>query len=103
MTKIVYPSEGVKNIIKSNIESTSNSLSSAINNTYYNVPSDFGYYNYLKDLNSTLTNYKKEAQKIMDIAASIDTKYNDLDTDLKSDSQKLPTSKMSQRDRMIVQ
>ncbi len=103
MTKIVYPSEGVKNVIKSNIESTSSSLSSAINNTYYDVPSDFGYYDYLKDLNSTLTNYKKESQRIIDIAASIDTKYTELDRDLKVDSQKLPTSKMAQRDRMIVQ
>lgn len=102
MTKIVYPSEGVKTIIKSNIESACSSLSNAINNTYYNVPSDFGYYNYLKDLNSTLTKYKKETQKIIDIAALIDTKYSELDKDLKTDSQKLPTNKISERDRMII-
>lgn len=102
MTKLTFPAEGVKKVIKANVDSTINSLNSAMSSTYLDVPTDFSYYNYLKNLRSTINNYKNESEKILDISTKVDNNFNNLETDLKKDAQLLPTNKMGTRDRMIV-
>lgn len=102
MTKLVFPSEGIKKNIKPNIDSTINYLNSASASAYFDIPSDFGYYNYLQDLKNTINSYKKESENILDISSKVDTNFDNLENELKKDAQLLPTNKMSARDRMIV-
>lgn len=102
MTKLVFPSEGIKKSIKPNIDSTINYLNGASSSAYMDVPTDFSYYNYLQNLKNTINSYKKESENILDISSKVDTNYENLDNDLKKDAQLLPTNKMSARDRMIV-
>ena len=102
MTKLVFPSEGIKKNIKPNIDSTINYLNSASASAYFDIPSDFGYYNYLQDLKNTINSYKREAENILDISSKVDTNFDNLENELKKDAQLLPTNKMSARDRMIV-
>lgn len=102
MTKLVFPSEGIKKNIKPNIDSTINYLNSASASAYFDIPSDFGYYNYLQDLKNTINSYKRESENILDISSKVDTNFDNLENDLKKDAQLLPTNKMSARDRMII-
>ena len=102
MTKLTFPTEGLKRLIKGNAESTSSYLNNAISKCPLRVPQDFSYYKYLTDLQTILKKFKTEADSINTLSGKVDNTYSTLDRDMKTSAQNLVVPVIKERDRSIV-
>lgn len=102
MSKLVYPKDGIYNYCKSNLDSTTSSLSRAISNCNLDVPYGFVYKRYLNQLYDNLYKYYREINAINSKIKQIDNNYNALESDLVNEANKLVSEKIKKRDRMII-
>jgi hypothetical protein len=103
MTKLVYPAEGLKRIIKANMENVSANLNQVVNRLNLRVPDDFGFYKYLTtEFPDAIKKYKKEADRINEIAGRVDNTYNTLDSDMKNAAKTLSTGPIKERERTVI-
>lgn len=102
MTKLSYPSDGVYRYCKNNLISCHDNLQSARWNCNFDIPYGFRYRNYLFNLNYELGQYINTINDLDDKIRKINDNFEELETDMSNDVNKLPSVKIKDRDRMIV-
>lgn len=102
MTKLYYPAEGIRPSCRGKVNSCARDLFSATSYCNFNIPSDFPHKHYLQNLSTTLNGYRNAIKKIDSRLNRFDNNYSRLSENLSSNASKLTTSKINQRDRMIV-
>ena len=102
MRKLIYPSEGIYTYCKSDLSNSLSNLRSAISYTnYFSIPTDFTYRSYLYGLGSTLVKYQNEAGSIDSVLSTTDNDYESLSERLSFEANKLTSTKVKDRERMI--
>lgn len=102
MSKLNYPSDGIYKYCRIDIEACSNNIKKAISNCYLDIPSDFAYRNYLRNLNNTLANYYKEINSINSKIKKVNATYETLSSNLSESVKNMVPTKIKDRDRMII-
>lgn len=100
MSKVNYPSEGINIISRDLIDKSKAYLSGNIN-VPFDVPSDFEYRSYILKLNAKSLNFYKELVSIGNVIYDTDRRFANLSEDLSSETNKLVSSKINARGRMI--
>lgn len=102
MTKLVYPTNGIYKKCQSELKSCANNLSRAVSNCSLNIPSDFNYKNYLRNLDNTLSKYYNEIVSIDADLKKSDTNYENLESYLIDNIKGTTVVEIKERDRMII-
>lgn len=102
MSKLVYPNNGIYNCSRNDIETVIGDLSRIISNCNLDIPSNFAYRSYLANLDSTIREYYNEIKSINYRLQHSDNNYETLENDLISNTKRMSTIKITERDRMII-
>lgn len=102
MSKLVYPNNGIYNYCENDIYKITSNLTSAMQNSVFDIPSDFTYVSYLRSLDNELNNYIKEINSIDSKLKQTNDNYELLEETLEDSTKKLVSMKINERDRMIV-
>ena len=99
--RLIYPSNGLINVTKTDIKDLRDNLYKAKNSTKYDIPLDFSYLKYLKSLEKKIKNYLKIVDKIELMIQDIDSSYNILNSELLDNISKIDVYEIKERDRLI--
>ena len=99
--KLVYPENGLYELVKSDLEEVRNSLGNAAN-VYYSVPYDFYEYDELMNLRDQLYSYQRKIDSLLDQASLVSSEYRELDENLKTQAAILDSQIVTKRERSIT-
>ena len=80
--RLIYPSNGLINVTKTDIKDLRDNLYKAKNSTKYDIPLDFSYLKYLQSLENKISVYLKIVDKIELMIQDIDSSYSVLNSEL---------------------
>ena len=99
--KLVYPENGLYELVKSDLEEVRNLLSN-VSNVYFSVPYDFSEYGELMNLKDQIRSYQREIDSLLDKASLVTSEYRQLEEDLKSRTAMLDSQLVTARERTIT-
>ncbi len=99
--RLIYPSNGLINVTKTDIKDLRDNLYKAKNSTKYDIPLDFSYLKYLQSLENKISVYLKIVDKIELMIQDIDSSYNVLNSELLDNISKIDVYEIKERDRLI--
>ena len=102
MTRLKYPTNGIYNTVKSELDDCIQALNSASSNSNNTIPIKFTYKGYLNSLESTLRDYLKEINEIKSKIKATSKTFEDLELDMTEKSNVIGDYKVIERDRMII-
>lgn len=102
MTKLIYPVNGIYPNCRDDIQGCTKKLSKAVANCNFDIPSDFPYKNYLRNLDNKLNKCLAEIDSISSKLKRTDSSFNMLSDNLTADASRITPIKVAKRDRMIV-
>lgn len=99
--RLIYPSNGLINVAKTDIKDLRDNLYKAKNSTKYDIPLDFSYLKYLQSLENKISVYLKIVDKIELMIQDIDSSYSVLNSELLDNISKIDVYEIKERDRLI--
>lgn len=99
--KLIYPSNGLISVTKTDIKDLRDNLYKAKNSTKYAIPLDFVYLKYLQGLENKMSVYLKIVDKLELMIQDIEHSYNALNSELMDNISKIDVYKIKERDRLI--
>lgn len=99
--RLIYPSNGLINVTKTDIKDLRDNLYKAKNSTKYDIPLDFSYLKYLQSLENKISVYLKIVDKIELMIQDIDSSYNVLNSELLDNISKIDVYEIKERDCLI--
>lgn len=99
--RLIYPSNGLINVTKTDIKDLRDNLYKAKNSTKYDIPLDFSYLKYLQSLENKISVYLKIVDKIELMIQDIDSSYSVLNSELLDNISKIDVYEIKERDRLI--
>ena len=99
--RLIYPSNGLINVTKTDIKDLRDNLYKAKNSTKYDIPLDFSYLKYLQSLENKISVYLKIVDKIELMIQDIDSSYSVLNSELLDNISKIDFYEIKERDRLI--
>lgn len=101
MAKLKYPSNGIYNTIRTELNDSLSHLNNASKNADYKVPGNFTYKSYMNSLKQTLKDYAKEIDNINDAVIKTNKTYEELEAEMNEKAKVINGYKVVERDRMI--
>ncbi len=101
MSKVVYPKEGILFKIKPMLVDSLTHLSNAQNNCSMNVPGDFEYVNYLRELGSKINGFQVKIKDVYTKAANTDTLFKTVKEEMSDVNERLNPNIIEKRDRLV--
>lgn len=102
MSKINYPeNETLASLVSKPFNDISQSLTSALNYCAFNVPRDFRYLQYLRDIGGIIDGYRNDLTSIFNACENIDKGFRATLDSIDSMNNNLNTDVIDERERLI--
>ena len=98
--KLVYPENGLYELVKSDLEETKEKLMIA-SNIYFSVPDDFSERGRLLNLRGDIQSFQRKVDGLLDKASLVTSQYRELEEELKMKASILDSHLVTKRDRLI--
>lgn len=101
MSKIVYPENGLYDLVDDSINDCINGLNDAVGRCTYSIPSNFSHLNYVKTLPGLLNGYISDAKAILASAKSCDNDFKFAGESIEAIIKETSVTLIDERDRLV--